>query len=73
MDARNHIYVALLDEGTDVWRRVPATGDEASGFEIVGPMPADEVWQFRPGAIVRCEPHRFADGSVDLVAIEAVR
>ena len=69
----HQIFVALLDEGTNVWRPVAAKNVGAGEFEIVGTMPDDETWQFLPGAVVRCEPHRFADGKVGLVAVEASR
>jgi hypothetical protein len=57
------IYVALLDEGTDCWRPVEATDLGDSIFRIADQeIPEDEVWEFRPGEIVRCHEHAFADG-----------
>jgi hypothetical protein len=64
------IYVALLDEGIDVWRPVEAQ-PEGEFYRIVGSVPEDEKWAFDPGSLVRCEPREFADGS-GLVAVEAV-
>jgi hypothetical protein len=64
------IYVALLDEGTDVWRPVEAQ-PEGAFYRIVDSVPEDEKWAFHPGSLVRCEPRQFAEGS-GLVAVEAV-
>ena len=72
MTPTREIYVALLNEGTTVWRPVqarPLAGDE---FEILGPVPAEETWEFPPGAVVRCKTHRFNDGVVGLRAYEQV-
>ncbi len=65
------IYVALLNEGTDVWRPVNA---EALGHNVfrIDPqtkIPDDEQWQFGPGETVRCRERRFDSGS-GLVAFE---
>jgi hypothetical protein len=66
------IYMPLLAEGTDCWRPVAAKQCEDGGFEILGTMPAGEVWQFAPGKRVRCRLRRFAGGSTALVASELV-
>ncbi len=66
------IYVALLDEGTDVWRPVQATELTNGVFRIAPTKPPnDEVWEFEPGATVRCERRHLSGGSA-LVAIELV-
>jgi hypothetical protein len=44
------IYVYLLEEGVDVWRPVQARALGGDEFEILGPVPEDEVWEFPPGA-----------------------
>jgi hypothetical protein len=66
------IFVALLDEGVDVWRPVQARplGDDL--FRIVGVDAdvSDESWQFPAGAIVRCERRQFSDGTTGLTAVE---
>jgi hypothetical protein len=66
------IYVALLDEGTDVWRPVRATDLGAGVFEIArdAAPPGGEQWAFGPGERVRCERRTFSDGAQALVAIE---
>jgi hypothetical protein len=66
------IFVALIDEGTDVWRPVQARPLGGDLYRIIGVEAdvSDEVWQFSPGAIVRCEPKRFNDGQVSMSAVE---
>jgi hypothetical protein len=64
------IYIALLNEGTDVWK--PVTAEHLSGgrvFRVIGPMPDDEAWAFAPGAVVVCERQVFQDGSQGTVAV----
>ena len=59
------IYVALLDEGTDVWRPAPARKVGESTYEILRPAdydPEDETWEFPPGSIVECAPRRLSEG-----------
>lgn len=58
------IYVALLDEGTDVWRPVEAEQIRAECFRIVSanPDPEDEHWEFSPGSVVRCERRKLSGG-----------
>jgi hypothetical protein len=51
------IYLALLDEGVDVWRPVQAerVGDDT--YRILN-QPYDrsiETWQYEPGDVVLCE------------------
>ena len=64
------IYVALLDEGVDVWRPVPARDLGDGTFEVLGVVPDGESWEFPPGTRVKCRESRFEDGVVGLRAIE---
>jgi hypothetical protein len=66
------IYVAVVDDGTEVWRPVQArvVGDDV--FELLGVIPAEESWQFQPGARVRCKTKVFANGERGQVAYEQV-
>jgi hypothetical protein len=66
------IFVALLDEGVDVWRPVQARPLDHGLFRIVGVQAdtSDETWQFPAGAIVRCEQKQFADGTFGMTAVE---
>ena len=66
------IYVALLEEGTDVWRPVQAQKQSDGSYIIVSPndAPDDEKWQFNTGNAVRCEVRRLAGGE-HLVAVSA--
>ena len=68
METIEQVFVALLHEGTDVWRQVPATRIENNIFRLEGPVPSDEEWEFLPGQIVECEPKIFSGGSSGLVA-----
>jgi hypothetical protein len=68
----NQIYVALLNEGTDVWRPVGATQIRRGIFRIDARAPADDTWQFPQGSHVRCEPHVFDGGEIGLVAVEVL-
>lgn len=67
------IYVALLDEGVDVWR--PVQGEVLGNglFRIVTEN-ADantETWQFNAGEIVWCVEKEFSDGESGFVAVAA--
>jgi hypothetical protein len=66
------IYVALLDEGTDVWRPVQAQRQGDGSYLIVSSNDAadDEKWQFTTGSAVRCETRKLSGGD-RLVAVAA--
>jgi hypothetical protein len=64
------IYLALLNEGVDVWRPIDARC-EGDLYRIVDSVPESEPWAFGPGTLVRCELRELADGPA-LVAVEAV-
>ena len=65
------IYVALLDEGLDVWRPVAARRIAADANPILDQDYDREVeaWQFEPGTVVGCRRER-RDGREILVATE---
>jgi hypothetical protein len=63
------VCVPLRDEGTAVWRPVPVEQVAPELFRLLGPVPDGEVWEFPPGAVVRCE-RRQLSGGVVLVAVE---
>lgn len=70
---RTVVYVQLLDEGTDVWRPVPATDLGNGRYQLLATDdydPKDETWEF-PDASVVCEP-RMLSGDVVLVATRLV-
>ena len=63
------IYVALLDEGVDVWRPVEAERLASGLFRILSEREdPDEIWEFFSGSIVKCESRRF-DSQLVLVAV----
>lgn len=66
------IYIQLLEEGTKVYRPVPAIEIESNiykvqGFEIYDPD--DENWEFPPDTYVLVEEQKLDNQSV-LVAIK---
>lgn len=66
------IYVALLDEGTDVWRPVTAIELPGGLFKILPPHELhdnEEVWEFVPGSIVSIEMMTSSDGTTFPVAV----
>jgi hypothetical protein len=74
MSKRDTIYVALLDEGIDVWRPVEAERISPDSYLIVeqGYDPTIERWEFEPGTVVRCRKEK-RDGRQILVATEIAR
>jgi hypothetical protein len=73
MQENEFIFVGLMDEGTLCWRPVPAVRKSGAIFELLGPVPEDEDWQFRPGDTVKCVSRKFQDGTTGLVAFELAR
>ncbi len=68
------IHVALLGEGTDVWRPVQAVWVRGEVFRIVSENanPEDEQWEFSTGELVRCILREFSGGEHGFVAVERV-
>lgn len=62
------VYVALLNEGTDVWRPVSARRVADLRYELLGIVPSQEKWQFLPGQTVECELRALSGGEA-LVAV----
>jgi hypothetical protein len=63
------IYVALTDEGVDVWRPVPAVSEGGLTYRITdAAAPLHETWEFPPGSRVRCERRDLGEGP-ELVAV----
>ncbi len=65
------IYVKLLNEGTEVYRPVPAERISVSVYVIDHAAPydtADETWEYPPGSRVHVRP-RLLGGELKLVAI----
>jgi hypothetical protein len=59
------IFVCLLDEGVDCWRRVEAVHEGDNRYRIVvNPDPAEERWEFATGEVVVCEPRRLSSDDV---------
>ncbi len=69
---KKNIYIQLLNEGTEVYRPVPAIKIKNNiyklqGFDIYNPE--DEIWEFSPGTYVQVEK-RNLDGENVLIAIQ---
>ena len=57
-DQHQTVYVALLGEGTDVWRPAPARHIDGNLYELLATPDYDENledWQFIPSSIVQCK------------------
>ena len=65
------IYVALVNEGTDVWRPVEAEKVAENTFRLLGSIPSDEDWRFRPGDLVHCEEKELSEGPCLVAATAA--
>ena len=64
------VYVALLDEGTDVRRPVRAVPLGGMRFRLLpddDSDPNDKHWEFPPGSLVECHSH-LVDGREILTA-----
>jgi hypothetical protein len=74
MSERDTIYVALLNEGIDVWRPVAAERVSPDSYLIADQDydRAIERWEFEPGTVVRCRKEN-RHGREILVAKEAAR
>jgi len=70
MGERCTVYVALLDEGTHVWRPVAAERISGELFRLAGPVPRGERWEYQPGELVQCRERLFSGGERGLVAVE---
>jgi hypothetical protein len=65
------IYVYMPDEGTDTWRPVEALYEGDSLYRLADTRPpTGEVWEFAPGALVRCAWRELSEGP-QLVAVAA--
>jgi hypothetical protein len=64
------VHVALLGEGTVVWRPVAAQPISPGLFRLIGPIPEGERWEFQPDEVVRCERRTLSNGTRAVVAIQ---
>jgi hypothetical protein len=61
------IYIALLDEGVEVWRPAPAWKIGANVYIVLRPDdydPDDERWEFPPGSTVLVEARQTSKGKL---------
>ncbi|MEQ1888990.1 MAG: hypothetical protein ABL951_07400 [Alphaproteobacteria bacterium] len=62
VDESVEIYVSLLEEGTPTARPTLAIPLSNGLFKILPASnydPEDEIWEFLPGSIVRCEKRNY--------------
>jgi hypothetical protein len=64
-----NIYVNLTGEGLNLLRSVRAEHLGRDYYRIADTMPADERWEYPPGAVVRCKKKNLSSGKA-LVAFE---
>lgn len=64
LSERREIFMALLGEGVDVCRPVMAERIDSDTWRVLGPVPAYELWEFKPGETVRLETRTFSNGKV---------
>ena len=71
-DYIDEIYIALLDEGTEVWRPVEAVRVSQNVYRIISenPNPEDERWEFARDDLVQCRAKTLSNGMSVLVASE---
>ena len=68
------LYIKLLDDGTVVYRPVPAIKLAQNIFRIGGESiydPEDEIWEFKPGAYVVAEEQEVGGEFVFVAVNEA--
>jgi hypothetical protein len=62
------VYVRLLEEGTDVYRPVPAEQISPEVFVLSSQeVPGDEVWEYPPGTRVKVAMKTLSEGRVPVV------
>lgn len=67
-----YIYIQLLNEGTKVYRPVPASEIETNVYKIGGHQlynTDDELWEFIPGTVVVVEEQTL-EGETVLIAVK---
>jgi hypothetical protein len=69
MRSATTVYVALLDEGVDVWRPVQAEHVRGDLYRLTGERPDDEVWPFSPGDVVSCHIRTLSGDSARLESV----
>jgi len=62
------ILIPIEKGGAEIWCAVQSELLADGRFEVIGPMPDDEIWRYPPGTIVDCEVQQREDGEA-LVAV----
>lgn len=70
--APSDIHVRLLGLGQEQWRVAYGLPVGDGLYELLGPMPDGEQWQFTPGQVVECEEVVLFLGDYGLLACRAL-
>ncbi len=62
------ILIPVEKDGAEILCPVQSELLADGRFEVIGPMPDDEIWRYPPGTVVRCEVQRLEDGDA-LIAV----
>jgi hypothetical protein len=63
------IYMPLLDEGIEVCRPIEADALGGGRYHVLGPVPADEVWAYMLGTIVRLRQNSIDGGNIKVAVL----
>ena len=63
------VYVALLNEGTTVWRPAVAQKVGDAAYRLVGPISEGEEWEWLPGEVVQVKRRETDEGLEALFAL----
>lgn len=65
------IYVRLLGLGHEQWRIADALRLSDEQYQLCGPVPEGEIWEFQPGQVVLIEEVVLTLGGYGLLAVSA--
>lgn len=66
------IYIRLLNPSTEQWRIAQGIPVGDGLYELLGPVPESERWEFQPGQVVECEEVVLFFGDYGLLARRAL-
>lgn len=66
------VHVRLLGLGEEQWRIARGIPVGENVYELLGPIPVGEQWEFQPGQIVECEEVVLFLGDYGMLACRAL-
>lgn len=66
------VHVRLLGLGEEQWRIARGIPVGENVYELLGPIPAGEQWEFQPGQMVECEEVVLFFGDYGMLACRAL-